>query len=88
MFEDSDLRKLLTNFRETVIYAETADNPDTRRYCILRRGMIDHLIASKPEGVREWHLGTPGHLLRHTEPDHWRSYAPRIIDLVRRVVRA
>ena len=70
MVEDGDdLRKLLTTFR--VIYAETADDPDTRRYSILWRAMIDHLIASRPESVQEW----PDHLLRNTEPDHWRRYA-------------
>ena len=50
--------------------------------------MIDHLIDSQPSTVQEWHLGLPGYLLGNPEPEHWRLYAPRIIELVRRIVRA
>ena len=42
MFEDADLRKLLTNFRETVISAHSPADLTSRKVCILRRGMIDH----------------------------------------------
>jgi hypothetical protein len=87
MFEDADLRKLLTNFRETVISAHSPADLTSRKFCILRRGMIDHLIATQPRTVEEWRQGLPLHLVRHTEPEHWRLYAPRIVDLVRRIAR-
>ena len=45
IFEDADLRKLLVNFRETVIYAEWSGD---RKRCILRRAMIGAL----PGGLR------------------------------------
>jgi len=82
MLEDSDLRKLLVNFRETVICAEW---PGAREHGILRRAMIDHLIAARPGSPLEWRQGLPGHLCRDTEPQHWLRYGPRIVDLVRRI---
>ena len=85
MFEDADLRRLLVNFRETVIYAEWSGD---RRNCLLRRAMIDHLIAARPRSPLEWRHGLPGYLLRSTEPEHWLRYAPRVIDLVRRIAAA
>ena len=88
MFEDADLRRLLTDFRELEIYSGRDADLESRKHCILRRGMIDHLIASRPRSVQEWRLGLPGHLLGNTEPEHWRLYAPRIVELVRRIVRA
>jgi Uma2 family endonuclease len=75
MFEDSDLRKLLVNFRETVICAEWSGS---REHCILRRTMIDHLIAARPRSPLEWRQGLPGYLLRNTEPQHWLRYGPRM----------
>ena len=48
--------------------------------------MIDHL--SQPRSVQGWRLGLPGYLLGNTEPEHWRLYAPRVVELVRRIVRA
>jgi hypothetical protein len=82
MFEDADLRRLLVNFRETVIYPEWSGD---RRHCILRRAMIDHLIAARPGSALEWRQGLSAYLLRNTEPQHWLRYAPRIVDLVRRI---
>jgi hypothetical protein len=85
MFEDTDLRRLLVNFRETVIYAEWSGD---RKNCILRRAMIDHLIAARPRSPLDWRQSLSGHLLRNTEPQHWLRYAPRIVDLVRRISAA
>jgi hypothetical protein len=45
MLEDTDLRRRLTHFRETVIHAELPDDPESRKHGVLRRAMIDHLIA-------------------------------------------
>lgn len=38
MFEDADRRKLLTNFRETVIYVHSPADPMSRKLCILGDG--------------------------------------------------
>ena len=61
MSEGADLRKLLTNFRETVISAHSPADLTSRKFCILRRGMIDHLVATQPRTVEEWRQGLPLH---------------------------
>jgi hypothetical protein len=86
MFEDADLRRLLTSFRDLELYSGKDVDLESRRHCILRRAMIDHL--GQPRSVQGWRLGLPGYLLGNTEPEHWQLYAPRVIELVRRIARA
>ena len=60
LFEDADLRRLLVTFRETVVRAESAGD---RRPGILRRAMIDPLVATRPRlapGKRPTAVGGQG----------------------------
>ncbi|MCU9850615.1 hypothetical protein OEZ60_21850 [Defluviimonas sp. WL0024] len=84
MVEDTDLRRLLVDFRETEIYAKWHSDPTSRKHSVLRRGMIDWLIANKPDCLDEWIMGLPAQMRRQTDPDQFREYAPQILAILRR----
>lgn len=87
MTDDTDLRAVLVRFREDKIFANSPDDIASRKHCILRRAMIDHLVAFKPTSAEEWIADMPAHLMRTTEPDQMRLYGRAIIELVRRHLR-
>jgi hypothetical protein len=84
MLDDNDLRDALIRFREDEIFQLWPDDPASRKYCILRRAMIDHLIRFKPRTVEDWIDALPCNLLRGTEPRQVEQYRARIIEIVRR----
>lgn len=84
---DYDLKKALIQFRENVICAETASDAASRKYGLLRRGMIEHLIERKPVTEASWWQSLPSRLKHNTEPAQFSRYAPDVIAIVRRHVR-
>lgn len=87
MTEDMDLRTTLIRFREDRILADGRDDPASRKHCILRRGMIDHLVAYKPSSAEQWVAEMPTRLISPTDPEQMRIYGRAIIELVRRHLR-
>lgn len=87
MIEDADLRAALIRFREDRILAKSPNDIASRKHSILRRSMIDHLVAFKPTSAEEWIADMPVHLMRETEPEQMRLYGRAIIELVRRHLR-
>lgn len=87
MIEDADLRAVLVRFREDHILANGPSDIRSRKHCVLRRAMIDHLIEFKPATPEDWINDLPLQLLRATDPDQVRIYGRTIIALVRRHLR-
>jgi len=84
MIDDNDLRAALVRFRENEIFKTWSNDPSSRKHCVLRRAMIDHLLRFKPDCVIAWFTEMPPHFLRNTEPSQISMYGPSIIDLVQR----
>ena len=80
--DDTDLRKLLVKFRETVIKREMRKaDPKTG---LLRRCMIDALLSAKPTNAAELHGLIPKYLLDKTckvQLEHYSADAIKIIHL-------
>lgn len=81
---DSNLKKALVRFREDVICAETPDDPASRKFGLLRRAMVDHLVEWKPESAVDWWYDLPPRLRDNTERDQFNRYGLEVIAIVRR----
>lgn len=84
---DPDLRRALVDYRENVIHASTTGTTSSRRYGVLRRAMIDHLVEWKPTTQREWLAELPPYLMRRTEPEELSEHGAAIVAIVSRHVR-
>ena len=83
---DQDLRRALINFRESTILGAPGSSSD-RKHGILRRAMIDHLVAWKPVTRQEWLEGLPRRLAVETDRDEFHQFAADITAIVRRHVQ-
>ena len=82
MSSDTNLRAALVQFREVNILKRSVSEDD-RRECILRRGMIDWLVAEKPPSLEDWIEGAPQRLWAGTDKRQFNTYGEAIIKLVR-----
>ena len=82
MSSDTNLRTVLVNLREKQILKGSVSEDDRRR-CLLRRGMIDWLIAEKPQDLHTWWVEAPERLWRETDMTQFALYGSEVIKLVR-----
>lgn len=82
--EDTDLRQQLVDFRENVIYGECPSTDELRKHCILRRAMIDWLIAQKPHDLAELVFGPPAYIRKNTDRAQIKKYGVQIVGIIRR----
>ena len=82
MSSDTNLRRSLVQLREGTILSRSVSEDD-RRACILRRGMIDWLVAEKPPSLEDWIDRAPERLWAGTDKRQFDTYGEAIITLVR-----
>lgn len=82
--EDADLRHQLIQFREQVIYSDTPSTNEFRKHCVLRRAMIDWLVANKPHDAAELVFGPPLYLTKNTDQAQVHRYGKQILGIIRR----
>jgi hypothetical protein len=81
MSSDTYLRKALVNLRENRVLSQSA-TAEERRHCVLRRGMIDWLVAEKPQDLRELYERLPERLWIETDMQQLEKYSEEILKLV------
>ena len=81
MSSDTYLRKVLVNLREKRVLRQSA-SAEERRHCVLRRGMIDWLVAEKPQDLGEWCEHLPQRLWLETDMQQLEKYGEEILKLV------
>ena len=82
--EDTDLRRALIDYRETFIWANAPFDVDARKASILRRSMIDQLIACKPQTVAEWRALIPPYHWRRTNQIEFEQHAYSVVAILNR----
>jgi len=87
MLDEQDLRRALITYRENEMYPSGASISE-RKHGMLRRRMIDHLVAWKPTSTVEWVRELPDNLAQETDFDELLRHGPKIANIVRRHVQS
>jgi hypothetical protein len=82
MSSDTYLRKALVNLRENRVLSQSTSDEDRRR-CVLRRGMIDWIVAEKPQNLRTLYEYLPERLWAETDMRQLEEYGEEILKIVR-----
>lgn len=77
------IRAALIAYRETVIYKHWAGDQTRRKRCILRRDMIEHLIARRPFTVKAWMDSLPRGMRDKTDMGQVQAHGESIIEIIR-----
>lgn len=82
MSSDKNLRDVLVHYRETYLCADI-NNIDDRCDGLLRRRMIDWLVAEKPKTLTEWITEVPPRIWQSTDPNQFALHGEAVIRLIR-----